>query len=171
MAKPTNTPLRSPLVSAFNNIVNINRSKSTMRSTQNSYNEFLRFMNVEVKNIKAIKLPSEKQVKKLSNLNVASTFGSAGSLLSSLASGALDAAGLVGNFFGGGNRSNKAGKAIPKGKGIRLGGIKAIGVANALFAGLDFATGLAQGESVGWCYWSSINTCSWTGIRNWKYGW
>jgi murein DD-endopeptidase MepM/ murein hydrolase activator NlpD len=149
MAKPTNTPLRSPLVSAFNNIVNINRSKSTMRSTQNSYNEFLRFMNVEVKNIKAIKLPSEKQVKKLSNLNVASTFGSAGSLLSSLASGALDAAGLVGNFFGGGNRSNKAGKAIPKGKGIRLGGIKAIGVANALFAGLDFATGLAQGESAG----------------------
>ena len=149
MAKPTNTPLRSPLVSAFNNIVNINRSKSTMRSTQNSYNEFLRFMNIEVKNIKAIKLPNEKQIKKLSNLNVASTFGSAGSLLSSLASGALDAAGLVGNFFGGGNRSNKAGKAIPKGKGIRLGGIKAIGVANALFAGLDFATGLAQGESAG----------------------
>jgi murein DD-endopeptidase MepM/ murein hydrolase activator NlpD len=152
MAKPTNTPLRSPLVSAFNNIVNINRSKSTMRSTQNSYNEFLRFMNVEVKNIESIKLPDEKQVRKLSNLNVASTFGSAGSLLSSLASGALDAAGLVGNFFGGGKdkaKANKAGKPIPKGKGIRLGGLKALGVANVLFAGLDFATGLAEGESTG----------------------
>ena len=148
MAKPTNSPISSPLVSAFNNIVNINRSKSTMRSTQNSYNEFLRFMNVEIKNIKAIKLPEEKKVKKLANLNVASTFGSAGSLLSSLVSGALDAAGLVGNFFGGGDK-NKAGKPIPKNKGIRLGGVRAIGVANAVFAGLDFATGLAQGESVG----------------------
>ena len=148
MAKQTNTPINSPLISAFNNIVNINRSKSTMRSTQNSYNEFLKFMNVEVKNIKAIKLPEEKQVKKLANINVASTFGSAGSLLSSLVSGALDAAGLVGNFFGGGDK-NKAGKPIPKNKGIRLGGVRAIGVANAVFAGLDFATGLAQGESVG----------------------
>jgi murein DD-endopeptidase MepM/ murein hydrolase activator NlpD len=149
MAKPTNTPLRSPLVSAFNNIVNTNRSKSTMRSTQNSYNEFLRFMNVEIKNIKAIKLPEESQVKRLSNLNVASTFGSAGSLLSSLASGALDAAGLVGDFFGGRKNKAKAGKPIPKGSKIRLGGIKAIGIANAAFAGLDFATGLAEGESVG----------------------
>jgi len=152
MSKPTNTPLNSPLVSAFNNIVNINRSKSTMRSTQNSYNEFLRFMNVEVRNIESIKLPDEKQVIKLSNLNVASTFGSAGSLLSSLASGALDAAGLVGNFFGGGKdkaKANKAGKPIPKGKGIRLGGLRAIGITNAIFAGLDFATGLAEGESVG----------------------
>lgn len=149
MAKPTNTPLRSPLVSAFNNIVNTNRSKSTMRSTQNSYNEFLRFMNVEIKNIKAIKLPEERQVKRLSNLNVASTFGSAGSLLSSLASGALDAAGLVGDFFGARKNKAKAGKPIPKGSKIRLGGIKAIGIANAAFAGLDFATGLAEGESVG----------------------
>jgi murein DD-endopeptidase MepM/ murein hydrolase activator NlpD len=149
MAKPTNTPLRSPLVSAFNNIVNTNRSKLTMRSTQNSYNEFLRFMNVEIKNIKAIKLPEESQVKRLSNLNVASTFGSAGSLLSSLASGALDAAGLVGDFFGGRKNKAKAGKPIPKGSKIRLGGIKAIGIANAAFAGLDFATGLAEGESVG----------------------
>ena len=149
MAKPTNTPLSSPLVSAFNNIVNINRSKSTMRSTQQSYNEFLRFMNVEIKNIKAIKLPEERQVKKLSNINVASTFGSAGSLLSSLANGALDAAGLVGSFFGGKGNSPKAEKPVPKGRGIRLGGVKAIGIANAVFAGLDFSTGLAEGESVG----------------------
>lgn len=85
MALPKkDTPLKSPLVSAFNNIVSINRSKSAMRSTQTSYNEFLRFMSVEVKNLEAIKLPDERKVKKLSNINVASTFGSAGSLLLSL---------------------------------------------------------------------------------------
>jgi murein DD-endopeptidase MepM/ murein hydrolase activator NlpD len=121
-----------------------------MRSTKTSYNEFLRFMSVEVKNIEAIKLPEEKKIKKLANINVTSTFGSAGSLLSSLASGALDAAGLVGNFFGGGAKKNpKAGRAIPKGKGIRLGGIRALGIANVALAGLDFAQGLQEGEGVG----------------------
>jgi hypothetical protein len=142
--------LRSPLVDAFNNIVSINRSRSQMRSTQNSYKEFLRFMNVEIQNIESIKLPDDKKIKKLANINVTSTFGSAGSLLSSLASGALDAAGLVGNFFGGGKKPNpNAGKAIPKNKGVRLGGIRALGIANAALAGLDFAQGLQEGESVG----------------------
>ena len=66
----------------------------------------------------------------------------------------MDAAGFVGDFFsgrkrGGGKPNPKAGGAIPKGKGIRFGGIKALGIANAAFAGLDFATGLAEGESVG----------------------
>ena len=142
------SPLQSPLVSAFNNIVNINRSKSQMRSTQTSYNEFLRFMDVEIKNIEAIKLPDEKKVKKLANINVATTFGSAGGLLSSLASGALDAAGLVGNLFGGGRKNTNAGKAVPKTKGLKLGGVKALGVVNAVFAGMDFAEGLQEGESV-----------------------
>jgi murein DD-endopeptidase MepM/ murein hydrolase activator NlpD len=142
------SPLQSPLVSAFNNIVNINRSKSQMRSTQTSYNEFLKFMDMEIKDIEAIKLPDEKKVKKLSNINVATTFGSAGGLLSSLASGALDAAGLVGNLFGGGRKNPNAGKAVPKTKGLKLGGVKALGVVNAVFAGMDFAEGLQEGESV-----------------------
>ena len=119
-----------------------------MRSTQTSYNEFLRFMDVEIKNIEAIKLPDEKKVKKLANINVATTFGSAGGLLSSLASGALDAAGLVGNLFGGGRKNTNAGKAVPKTKGLKLGGVKALGVVNAVFAGMDFAEGLQEGESV-----------------------
>jgi murein DD-endopeptidase MepM/ murein hydrolase activator NlpD len=134
--------------------VSINRSGSTMKSTQQSYQGFLQFMDVEIRNIEGIKLPKKRDLRKLSNLNVAATFGSAGSLLSSLASGALDAAGFVGDFFsgrkrGGGKPNPKAGGAIPKGKGIRFGGIKALGIANAAFAGLDFATGLAEGESVG----------------------
>ena len=146
------TPLKSPLVSAFNNIVNINRAGSQMRSTRKSYDEFLRFMTLEVTNIQAIKLPDEKKIKKLSNINVSSTFGSAGSLLSSLASGALDAAGLVGDFFGGGSREKtkpKAGKTIPKSKGIRLAGVRGLPILSAALAGLDFAQGISQGESTG----------------------
>jgi hypothetical protein len=143
------SPLRSPLLSAFNNIVSINRSTSQMKSTQTSYNEFLRFMTVEVKNLEAIKLPDEKQVKKLSNLNVTSTFGSAGSLLSSLASGALDVGGLIGNFFGGKGKNPKAGKAIPKGTKIKIPGIRGLPIISAALAGLDFAEGISQGESVG----------------------
>ena len=154
MAPKTKKTISSPLVSALNNIVSINRSGSTMKSTQQSYQGFLQFMDVEIRNIEGIKLPKKRDLQKLSNLNVAATFGSAGSLLSSLASGALDAAGFVGDLFsgrkrGGGKPNPKAGGAIPKGKGIRFGGIKALGIANAAFAGLDFATGLAEGESVG----------------------
>lgn len=150
MAAPKKQPpIQSPLVGAFNNIVNINRSRTAMRSTQSSFDDFLRFMSVEVKNIEAIKLPDDKKVKKLSNINVANTFGRPGSLLSSLFSGALDLGSFLGNTFGGRKPSSpKAGGAIPKSKGIRLGGFKALGVANAAFAGLDFATGLAEGESV-----------------------
>lgn len=150
MAAPKKeSPIQSPLVGAFNNIVNINRSRTAMRSTQNSFDDFLRFMNVEVKNIEAIKLPDQKKVKKLSNINVASTFGRPGSLLSSLFSGALDVGGFLGDMFRGRKQNPMAGKPIPKAKGIRFGGIKALGIANAAFAGLDFATGLAEGESVG----------------------
>lgn len=143
------SPLQSPLVSAFNNIVNINRSKSQMGSTQRSYKEFLKFMTVEVKNIEAIKLPDKKQVSKLANLNVAATFGSAGSLLSSLASGALDVSGLVGNFFGGKGKNPKAGRALQKGTKIKIPGIRGLPIISAALAGLDFAEGISGGESVG----------------------
>ena len=143
------SPLQSPLVSAFNNIVNINRSKSQMGSTQRSYKEFLKFMRAEVKNIEAIKLPDKKQVSKLANLNVAATFGSAGSLLSSLASGALDVSGLVGNFFGGKGKNPKAGRALQKGTKIKIPGIRGLPIISAALAGLDFAEGISGGESVG----------------------
>lgn len=150
MAAPKKeTTLSSPLISAFNNIVSINRSKSAMRSTQTSYNEFLKFMSVEVKNLEAIKLPDEKKVKKLSNINVASTFGSAGSLLSNLANGTLDAAGLVGNFFGGGRKNPKAGKVSQRGTRIKIPGVRGLPILSAALAGLDFAQGVAGGESVG----------------------
>ena len=141
--------INSPLLGAFNNIVNINRSKSAMNSTRSSFNNFLNFMEIETKKLESIKLPEERKIKSLQSLNVASTFGRPGSLLSSLFSGALDVGGFLGNMFGGKEKSPKAGKSIPKAKGIRLGGVKALGIVNAVFAGLDFAQGVAEGESVG----------------------
>lgn len=142
----------SPIFAALNNIVPIRRTSSTMRNTQSSFQGFLNFMNVEVKNLEGIKLPKKRKLNELANINVASTFGKPGNLLASLASGALDAAGLIGNMFGGGrgSKSAKPPKVVPsKGPMVKLGGLKALGVANAIFAGLDFATGLAEGESAG----------------------
>jgi murein DD-endopeptidase MepM/ murein hydrolase activator NlpD len=142
----------SPLSSAFNNIVNFTSSRPSITKTQTSYNSFLGMMSRETKALEAIKLPKRDKISKLANLNIASTFGNVGNLLSSVASGALDIAGFVGNFFG----RNKEGQSIKPqkpllggGGKLKFGGLKAIGITNALFAGLDFATGLAEGESVG----------------------
>lgn len=151
MATPNqDQPLSSPLVSAFNNIVNIKRSATQMQRTKSSYDDFIRFMNVEVKNLEAIKLPDEKEIKKVQTLNVTPTFGSAGSLLSSLISGALDLGGLVSNFFGG-KRKNPSPKTkpIPKNKKLRIPGLRGLPLISAALAGLDFAQGLGEGESVG----------------------
>ena len=138
--------ITSPLLGPLNNIVKINRTKSQMRTTQTSLQNYLRFMEIETKKVKSIQLPSKRKIKDLQTLNIASSFGNAGSLLSSLFSGALDVGGFLGEFFG---RGKGGGKPIPKTKGFKIGGIKALGIANAAFAGLDFATGLAEGESVG----------------------
>jgi murein DD-endopeptidase MepM/ murein hydrolase activator NlpD len=142
----------SPIFGALNNIVPIRRTSSTMRNTQSSFQGFLNFMDVEVKNLEGIKLPKKRKLNELANINVASTFGKPGNLLSSLASGALDAAGLIGNMFGGGkgSKSAKPPKVVPsKGPMVKLGGVKALGVLNAVFAGLDIAQGLSEGESAG----------------------
>ncbi len=142
----------SPIFGALNNIVPIRRTASTMRNTQSSFQGFLRFMDVEVKNLESIKLPKKRKLNEIANINVTSTFGRPGNLLSSLASGALDAAGLIGNMFGGGkgSKSAKPPKVVPsKGPMVKLGGVKALGVLNAVFAGLDFAQGLSEGESAG----------------------
>ena len=152
MAPPSKQPpIRSPLLSALNSVVNTKRSNFQIRSTKNSLDDFLRFMNVEVASLQAQKLPDQKKISKLSNLNMASTFGRPGSLLSSLASGAMDVAGFLGEFFRGKRKpprpNSKPGKPIPKSKGVRLGGLRAAGIVNAVFAGLDFKEGLDQGES------------------------
>ena len=148
------TILKSPLTDAMNNIVNISRSKSAMNSTQRSYNNFLRFMDIEIKSLEAIKLPKKKQLDGLSTINVASSFGKVGGFLGSLVGGSLDLAGFIGNFFRGKNKqANPSVSAAPKPKvssgKLKISGLRAIGITNAIFSGLDFATGLAEGESVG----------------------
>jgi murein DD-endopeptidase MepM/ murein hydrolase activator NlpD len=149
--------LSSPLVAAANNIVSLGSRSNSLPKFQREYINFGKFLEVEKRSLEKLKLPDKKKIKALASLNIASNFGRPGNLLSSLFSGALDLAGFVGNMFPGRGKlgkpqrpSNvKPPKPTIKGPRLKLGGMRAVGVGNALFAGLDFATGLAEGESVG----------------------
>ncbi len=147
----------SPLIAAANSISLMgNTSDRNFAEVKRSYKGLIDFLDINVDQIESIKLPKENKVKELANINIASNFGSAGNLLRNLASGAFDAASFVSNFFpGGGNVGKPKGPSgKPKaptalGSKLRFGGFRSIGIANAIFAGLDFATGLKEGESVG----------------------
>lgn len=151
----------SPLVSAANTIVPIRTSRpNEIRSAQNNIRNFIRFLDIQRSEIEKLKLPETNKIKRLSNIDLSNSFGNVGNLLRNLASGALDIAGFLGNMF---PIRGKAGspkqppisgeiakpKVKPAGGGFRFGGLRAVGIANALFAGLDFATGLSEGEGVG----------------------
>lgn len=147
--------ISSMLLNAANNIVSTNRSTSQMKRSQTTYQDFVRFMQLETNNLKAIKF-NQRKLKKALGANVAVSFGSAGNLLSGLASGALDAASFVGDFFGKkGGKPNlakpntKAGQPVRSGSRIKIPGVRALGVLTPLLAGLDFAQGISQGESTG----------------------
>jgi len=126
---------------------------------QSDFMGFLNFIELQNAELNRIQLPEERKIKRLANLNIASTFGTPGGLLSSLASGALDLAGFLGNFFPGRGKLGKPQstttkgikppRVTPRGKRLRFGGVKGLGVLNALFTGLDFYQGLQEGESVG----------------------
>jgi murein DD-endopeptidase MepM/ murein hydrolase activator NlpD len=149
--------ITSPIDTAANNIVKIGlRSNTSLPRARNEFERFLNFLDVKKIELERTKLPTEKQVKELSNIDVVSTFGSAGGLLSSLLGGGLDLAGLVRGMFS--EKGKKVGSQSPSikpqkpkvsGNKLKIGGIRAIGITNAIFAGLDFATGLQEGESVG----------------------
>ena len=150
--------LSSPLVSASNNIVLFAKGTKQLPRVQRQLVQFDQFIRTKTVELEKLKLPDKKKIKELANLNIASTFGSPGRLLSRLASGALDVAGFLGNMFPAKGKTGKPGrlpkgtkapKPTVKGSTLKLGGIRAVGVVNALFAGLDFATGLQEGESVG----------------------
>lgn len=149
--------LSSPLVAAANNIVSLGSRSNSLPKFQREYKDFGRFLEVEKRSLEKLKLPDEKKIRALASLNIASNFGRPGNLLGSLFSGALDLAGFVGNMFPGRGKFGKPQRppklkpSIPtiKGPRLKLGGMRAVGVGNALFAGLDFAQGLAEGESVG----------------------
>jgi murein DD-endopeptidase MepM/ murein hydrolase activator NlpD len=148
----------SPLSTAANNIVALGtRSKGTLPRVQREFQDFSRFLDIRRSELEKLELPSQKKIKELSNLNIVNSFGSVGNLLSNLFSGALDIGNFISGFFPG--KGEKIGKgpaqtkpqpkAQMRGGKLRLGGLRALGITNAIFSGLDFATGLAEGESVG----------------------
>jgi murein DD-endopeptidase MepM/ murein hydrolase activator NlpD len=149
--------ISSPLIAAANSISSLGTiSGRNFSELKRDYKSFINFLEIGVDQVEGIKLPKESKIKQLANINISSNFGSAGNLLKNLASGALDAASFVGNFFPGGGAVGKpkppAGKTKPPtsvGSKLRFSGFRSIGIANAIFSGLDFATGLKEGESVG----------------------
>jgi hypothetical protein len=142
--------LKSVFQIAANNIVSsASRSKGSLGTVKKEYNDIVKFLDLQKNQIESIKLPDKKKIAQLANINVASTFGTPGNLLGSLLGGGLDLAGFVGNMF---PSKEKAGKSSPvkvKGNKMRFGGIKALGVLNSVFAGLDFYQGVQEGEGVG----------------------
>ena len=150
--------LSSPLVAASNNIISFSGDSSRkLKGIQRDAINFSKFLNTQNKEINKIKLPEKRKIKELANLNIVSSFGSPGNLLSSLLGGALDVAGFLGNMFPPrgkmGAPQNTRGLRPPKpmisGSKLQFGGLKSVGILNAVFSGLDFAQGLAEGESAG----------------------
>lgn len=150
--------LSSPLVSAANNIVSIgNASTRALPRFKRDFNDFNSFLQLKKIELERIKLPPKRKISELSNLNIASSFGRPGGLLGGLFSGALDVAQFLGDMFPSRGRMGKpqatAGAKPPKptvkGPKLKFGGLRSIGILNAVFAGVDFATGLQEGESVG----------------------
>lgn len=149
---------KSPLSTAANNIVSISiKSEKSLPRAQKEFQDFSRFLEIKRLQLEKTQLPDKRKIRNLSNINIVSSFGSAGNLLSNLLNGALDLGGLISGMFPG--KGEKIGKPASKTKAqpapkisggkLRLGGLRALGIANAVFAGLDFATGLAEGEGVG----------------------
>jgi hypothetical protein len=152
------TAKSSPLTTAANNIVKIGlRSRNSLPRAQSEFESFSKFLTKGRAEIEAIELPSQKKIKELANKNIVSNFGSAGNLLKNLLGGAFDLGNFISGFFPG--KGEKIGKTPSKskpqqksriqGNKLKLGGLRALGIVNTVFAGLDFATGLAEGESVG----------------------
>jgi murein DD-endopeptidase MepM/ murein hydrolase activator NlpD len=149
--------ITSPLVNSFNNIAAFNsNTKRSLAKMTGEYNSFSNMIKRESLLINQIKLPPKKKINELTSINSGNLFGSVGNLLGSLASGALDVAGFLSNMFPAGGEVGKpkkpAGKPLKpttSGPRLKFGGIRALGIVNSVFAGLDFATGLQEGESVG----------------------
>lgn len=142
----------SPLSIASNKIVSIGkRSGNALPTMTKDYDNFALFLDLKLSEIQAVGSPSAKTLKEISSINVANSMGTTGGLLSSVLSGGLDLAGFITGKESKAKGGKAKGKPSPKmaGNKLKLGGLRSVGVVNAIFAGLDFATGLAEGESVG----------------------
>jgi murein DD-endopeptidase MepM/ murein hydrolase activator NlpD len=146
----------SPLVESFNKIAAYDsNTKRRFVKMKSEYSDYTNFIQRETRQLDATPLPKKRKVKELSTLNAAGLFGSPANLLSAVASGAMDVAGFMGSMFpqkgkqGQPQKVTKPGR-VPTVRGgkIRFGGLRAVGILNAVFAGLDFAQGIQEGESV-----------------------
>ena len=137
--------LKSVFQIAANNIVSsASRSKGSLGTVKQEYNNIVKFLDLQKNEIESIKLPDKKKISQLANINVASTFGTPGNLLGSLLGGGLDLAGFVGNMFPSKEKAAKSSPVKVKGGKMRFGGIKALGVLNSVFAVLDFYQGVSR---------------------------
>ncbi len=148
----------SPILKSSNNIVKINtRQENSYRQAKNQYSRILTFIETNTAKASRKKLPHSSDILSLSTFSLISKFGIIGNLIRRFANKSLDVAGVIRNFFPG--KNSKIGSATKNDKStvkprvvnnkLKLGGIRALGVTNALFSGLDFATGLQEGETVG----------------------
>lgn len=148
----------SPLLKASNNIIKLSRKvESTSLRTKSKYSRFLDFLTSKTNRALGRQLPSSIQIRKLMSFNILNSFGSVGGLLSGLGSRSMDIGQLITSFFPGKNSKvgsffkNDRASIRPRlvGNKLRLGGVRALGVVNALFAGVDFISGVKGGEPVG----------------------
>jgi len=148
----------SPILKSSNNIVKINtRQENSYRQAKNQYSRILTSIETNTAKASRKKLPHSSDILSLSTFSLISKFGIIGNLIRRFANKSLDVAGVIRNFFPG--KNSKIGSVTKNDKStvkprvvnnrLKLGGIRALGVTNALFAGLDFATGLQKGETVG----------------------
>lgn len=155
----------SSLRSSANNIVKVStRSQGSVRGIIEEYQKFSNFLEVKTSELEKTEFPKIKEIKDLFKVDVLTSMGSLGGLISSFVGGAIDFGGLVRGIFRG--KDKKIGAPLnvaeqrpvikpsdvkPKlNKGnLRFGGVRAVGITNALFTGLDFASGIAEGESTG----------------------
>ena len=146
--------LSSPITVAANNIIAINgRSQGSLQRATNEYSSFASFLENKTKELKKVELPNENEIRRLSNINLVNTFGNPSGLVDSLLDESIDYKTLTGrkNSKTKGKVNYNKRRIRPSGRTgkFKIGGFKSLGVLNALFAGLDFATGLQEGETVG----------------------
>ena len=156
------TSQATSLTTIANKIVEVNtrNNNSILVKAQKEYKKLGDFLNIQTPELERFPLPNNKEIEKLANLKIVnkstSTTKSSGVGLGGLTRGVLSDKGK--KVYSTTQMSKvaikssapKLGKSSMKGGKFMSPGMRNLGgVASTLFAGLDFATGIAGGESVG----------------------
>lgn len=149
--------LTSPLATASNNIVRMNRrSENNLLKAKNDYERTISFINLKVTQKPRGDFPDKYDIAKITNFNILSNLGGIGGILRNFISNKMDISSMIERVFPG--KGAKVGSTVknnrtiakPKVEGgsLKLNGIRALGITNVLFSGLDIADGIQQGESI-----------------------